>query len=47
MSEALGGSPAAASVVQWHGLTLEVVDMDGDRVDKVLVRDETQAAHHP
>jgi putative hemolysin len=33
----LHGRPAAAAVVKWAGLRLEVVDMDGSRVDKVLV----------
>lgn len=32
--------PKPASVVRWSGLRLEVVDMDGTRVDKVLVRAE-------
>jgi putative hemolysin len=36
--EFLDGSPAVASIVRWGGLELEVVDMDGSRVDKVLVR---------
>jgi putative hemolysin len=36
--ELLDGSPAVASIVRWGGLELEVVDMDGSRVDKVLVR---------
>jgi putative hemolysin len=35
----LGGKPRAAAVVQWSGLRLEIVDMDGSRVDKVLVRE--------
>jgi putative hemolysin len=34
----LDGKPKAAAVVQWSGLRLEVVDMDGSRVDKVMVR---------
>jgi hypothetical protein len=29
-------------VVQWSGLRLEIVDMDGSRVDKVLVRELTR-----
>lgn len=33
----LEGSPGTASVLQWRGLRIEVVDMDGRRVDKVLV----------
>jgi putative hemolysin len=38
--DALDGSPSLASVVRWSGLELEVVDMDGSRVDKVLVQRE-------
>jgi putative hemolysin len=38
MLEALEGKPEVASVLRWRGLRLEVVDMDGSRVDKVLVR---------
>jgi putative hemolysin len=34
----LDGEPRAAAVVQWKGLRLEIVDMDGSRVDQVLVR---------
>jgi putative hemolysin len=30
--------PEVTSVLRWRGLHLEVVDMDGSRVDKVLVR---------
>jgi putative hemolysin len=33
----LGRLPAAADHVDWNGLRFEVVDMDGYRVDKVLV----------
>lgn len=40
MAKALAGEPEATSVVRWSGLILEVVDMDGSRVDKVLVREE-------
>jgi putative hemolysin len=40
MAEALDGEPEATSVVRWGGLILEVVDMDGSRVDKILVRKE-------
>ncbi|MGD2120443.1 MAG: hemolysin family protein [Gemmatimonadota bacterium] len=45
--EALEGQPEVTSTLQWRGLHLEVVDMDGSRVDKVLVRrdaDETRPA---
>lgn len=33
----LGRVPVAGSIVQWGGYRLEVMDMDGRRVDKVLV----------
>ncbi len=33
----LGRLPQAADRFEWHGLTFEVMDMDGRRVDKVLV----------
>ena len=29
--------PAAGDVVTWRGLRIEVVDMDGRRIDKLLV----------
>ena len=35
--ESLESDPATASVLHWRGLRIEVVDMDGRRVDKVLV----------
>ena len=33
----LGRIPSATDRVEWENLCLEVVDMDGMRVDKVLV----------
>jgi putative hemolysin len=33
----LGHIPSAAEYFEWSGMRLEVVDMDGNRVDKVLV----------
>jgi putative hemolysin len=33
----LGKIPTAAEHFEWNGLRLEVVDMDGNRVDKILV----------
>ena len=30
--------PAAGDTLRWHGLLIEVVDMDGRRIDKLLVR---------
>jgi putative hemolysin len=38
MVDHLGGEPRAAAVVHWKGIRLEIVDMDGTRVDKVLVK---------
>ena len=32
----LGRMPATGDIVEWEGWTLEVVDMDGKRIDKVL-----------
>jgi putative hemolysin len=34
----LGRVPRSGDSVQWHEYTLEVVDMDGQRIDKVLIR---------
>ena len=33
----LGRIPREADVVEWNGLKLEVMDMDGNRVDKILL----------
>jgi putative hemolysin len=33
----LGRIPAATDYFVWEGLKIEVMDMDGNRVDKVLV----------
>jgi putative hemolysin len=33
----LGRIPAAADHFEWEGMRIEVMDMDGNRVDKVLV----------
>jgi putative hemolysin len=33
----LGRIPTIGDTTQWHGLNLEVVDMDGQRIDRVLV----------
>ena len=30
--------PSVGDALQWRGLTIEVVDMDGRRIDKLLVR---------
>jgi putative hemolysin len=29
--------PSAGDTLRWQGLTIEVVDMDGRRIDKLLV----------
>jgi putative hemolysin len=41
----LGRIPAVGDKVEWKHYTFEVVDMDGPRVDKVLVRPPTVDAH--
>ena len=33
----MGRIPSVSDSFQWHGLRIEVVDMDGKRIDKVLV----------
>lgn len=33
----LGRVPSAAESFEWHGLRFEIVDMDGKRIDKVMV----------
>jgi putative hemolysin len=44
----LGRIPAAGDLVEWGGFRFEVVDMDGNRIDKVLVSDIVPpAANHP
>lgn len=45
--EALDGKPEVASVLRWRGLRLEVMDMDGSRVDKVLIRQEGEESRSP
>lgn len=40
----LGKIPTAADHFEWNGLRIEVVDMDGNRVDKVLVMPVTKEA---
>lgn len=39
-----GKLPQAGDVVSWHGWRLEVVDMDGRRIDKLLVSRESREA---
>ena len=40
----LGHIPAPGEAVEWQGYRLEVVDMDGRRIDKVLAVPLAQAA---
>ncbi len=44
MVASLEEEPRPASVVNWNGLRLEVMDMDGSRVDMVLVREVAPGA---
>lgn len=39
----LGKIPSATDSFEWHGFTVEVMDMDGNRVDKVLITPKQQA----
>ncbi len=45
--EQLGRIPSAGDAIDWHGLHLEVLSMDGQRIDRILVSrqkgDETAA----
>lgn len=43
----MGRVPAVAEFFEWRGLYFEIVDMDGKRIDKVLVKSSTDpsAAH--
>ncbi len=43
----LGKIPTAAEHFEWNGLRVEVVDMDGNRVDKILVMPLESAADRP
>ena len=38
----LGSIPKAGDICRWDGLRIEVVDMDGNRIDKILVYRETK-----
>jgi putative hemolysin len=44
MVDRLDHEPRRTAVVYWRGLRLEIVDMDGSRVDQILVT-ETEAQH--
>jgi putative hemolysin len=46
----MGRIPSVTDSFEWNGLKIEVVDMDGKRIDKVLVRhshSESQGAVEP
>jgi len=43
----LGRLPQAADQFEWHGLRFEIIDMDGRRVDKVLVTTLPQRPPQP
>ena len=43
----LGRIPAAAEHFEWEGMRFEVMDMDGNRVDKVLVMPEQMNSSKP
>ena len=43
----LGRIPAAADHFEWEGMRFEVMDMDGNRVDKVLVMPQTDSSKQP
>lgn len=38
----LGRMPNIGDEIQWHGYALEIIDMDGLRIDKVLIRQLTE-----
>lgn len=41
----LGGIPRTGEVMEWQGLRMEIVDMDGMRIDKVLVSRPGRVEH--
>jgi putative hemolysin len=43
----LGKIPTAAEHFEWNGLRVEVVDMDGNRVDKILVMPIDSGGNRP
>jgi putative hemolysin len=43
----LGKIPAAADHFEWQNLRIEVMDMDGNRVDKVLIVPPTLTENNP
>ena len=40
----LGRVPKTADAFEWGGMKFEVIDMDGRRIDKVLVTRKTRGA---
>jgi putative hemolysin len=38
----LEDAPRVTTAVEWKGLRLEIVDMDGTRVDKVLIKEKNE-----
>jgi putative hemolysin len=47
MVTSLSDPPRRTAVVRWKGLRLEIVDMDGSRVDQVLVTEESPPGDKP
>ncbi len=45
--DALGRVPAEGDRFEWEGYSFEVMDMDGRRVDKVLVASTRDAGEGP
>ncbi len=45
--DALGRVPAESDRLEWEGYSFEVLDMDGRRVDKVLVTPARDAGEAP
>ncbi len=43
----LGRIPAPADLLEWQGVRLEIVDMDGNRIDKVLATRRPEAESAP
>jgi putative hemolysin len=43
----LGRIPMAGEHFRWDGLSFEVMDMDGKRVDKILVAELPEASQPP
>ena len=44
MFNQFGRVPAVSESFVWHNLRFEIVDMDGKRIDKVLVMSASEAA---